>query len=139
MYVCFCLLCLDANSSVSIKWGNIMSKENVRLFLKKATNDHRLMEKIRQLSETDDEEYIYKVIELGRESGYFFNREDMKHFVIDIMMRLEKVTVLLKDAAILTDEIKTFASGLVEDVANIKLERKSKEILKKYKPYEIVH
>lgn len=55
-----------------------MSKQNIKLFFKKVSNDVQLQDQIQQLIDEYNHNFETKFIELGHESGYEFSREDIK-------------------------------------------------------------
>lgn len=55
-----------------------MSTANVTLFFEKASRDYQLQKQLYKLSDSSDEEFINKLVELGRENGYEFSSDDVR-------------------------------------------------------------
>lgn len=75
-----------------------MSVDHVRLFFEKVSVQTKLLEQIQHLAKLPDKEYIDKVIKLGRENGYRFDKEDLKQFVVAFLVNLEHTTSMLQKA-----------------------------------------
>lgn len=61
-----------------------MPIDHVKLFIEKVHNDISLQKQLELIK--NDEDIIYKVIELGRGYGYEFNKEELKEVFVEVFM-----------------------------------------------------
>lgn len=93
------------SGSSSLKEVENLSKENVRLFFVTANIDEALGQKLEELTDVTEAEYIQHVITLGREYGLYFTKEDMQMLAIEIIQAL----TLYED--FLNDQLHVLADG----------------------------
>lgn len=86
-----------------------MSTANVTLFFEKASRDYQLQKQLYKLSDSSDEEFINKLVELGRENGYEFSSDDVRAIgkVMAIMAESSDIPADVFQVATGTDEVPT--------------------------------
>lgn len=67
-----------------------MSKENVKLFLQKVSEDVQLQQKVKGLYAENQENIQESIVKLGIENGYDFSKEDMQQLAQETAAALQQ-------------------------------------------------
>lgn len=82
-----------------------MSKENVKLFFEKVQEDEELQQHLYRLTGEKREEHAEKTVEVAREYGYTFSKEDLGEIVI------EKLSTVVERGELSEEELEAVTGG----------------------------